>query len=318
MMLVALATALMTTSECRARVDVRAEREDGLYRSAMEDYHAGRIAASIKTFEKLIARSPENTSARFQLACLLQDSKRDYCGAFCAYREYLLRCPDGDKAPLARNRLALCEKELAKELANRHGLGDAAKLGRELETARTEQKTTAERLAASEKSVRELQERVRTLTAERDRLTSVLKGEGAGGSPAKAGGELVKEAKNLLEESDDEVARLAVPTTGVDLAKEAETLRKEGETEMPNGSSLLPARPATVAKPSEKENGKAGEKPTPPARPKTYAVQEGDTLYGVAKRFYGTVSAWKRIRDANKAIISADNRLRVGDTIALP
>ena len=77
------------------------------------------------------------------------------------------------------------------------------------------------------------------------------------------------------------------------------------------------------AEPSEKAEKKDGsdsekEKPALPERPKTYVVQEGDTLYGVAKRFYGTITVWKRIRDANKALISTDNRLRAGDTIVLP
>ena len=64
--------------------------------------------------------------------------------------------------------------------------------------------------------------------------------------------------------------------------------------------------------------GKKPEAKAVPERPKTYLVKEGDTLYGVSKRFYGSISMWKRIRDANKALISMDNRLHVGDTIVLP
>jgi len=63
-------------------------------------------------------------------------------------------------------------------------------------------------------------------------------------------------------------------------------------------------------------------KPKPEAEarqiPETYVVQEGDTLYGIAKRFYGRLSAWRRIRDANKTMISTDGRVRVGDTLKLP
>ena len=55
-----------------------------------------------------------------------------------------------------------------------------------------------------------------------------------------------------------------------------------------------------------------------PKRPQTYVVQEGDTLYRIAVRFYGRLSAWKAIRDANKATISNDGRVRAGDTITLP
>ena len=55
-----------------------------------------------------------------------------------------------------------------------------------------------------------------------------------------------------------------------------------------------------------------------PKHPSTYVVQEGDTLYRIAVRFYGRLSAWKKIRDANKAVISNDGRVRAGDTITLP
>ncbi|MBO7684125.1 MAG: LysM peptidoglycan-binding domain-containing protein [Kiritimatiellae bacterium] len=54
------------------------------------------------------------------------------------------------------------------------------------------------------------------------------------------------------------------------------------------------------------------------ARPPTYEVQEGDTLYKIAVRFYGSIRAWKLIRDANKALISTDGRVQAGETIRLP
>ncbi len=84
---------------------------------------------------------------------------------------------------------------------------------------------------------------------------------------------------------------------------------------------MLPKQTAAKAsEKAEKKDGPSSEKAKAalPERPKTYVVQEGDTLYGVAKRFYGTLTVWKQIRDANKAVISTDNRLRAGDTIVLP
>ena len=53
-------------------------------------------------------------------------------------------------------------------------------------------------------------------------------------------------------------------------------------------------------------------------RPATYVVQEGDTLYKIAVRFYGRASAWSKIRSANKATISMDGRVREGQKIVLP
>ena len=62
------------------------------------------------------------------------------------------------------------------------------------------------------------------------------------------------------------------------------------------------------------------EEPKEPAveRPAEYVVQEGDTLYKIAMRFYGKRTAWTKIRDANKTVISMDGRVNAGEKIKLP
>lgn len=51
---------------------------------------------------------------------------------------------------------------------------------------------------------------------------------------------------------------------------------------------------------------------------KTYVVQPGDTLFRVAEKFYGDSMGWKRIRDANRARIDPDGRIRAGQIIVVP
>ncbi len=53
-------------------------------------------------------------------------------------------------------------------------------------------------------------------------------------------------------------------------------------------------------------------------RPKTYTVEPGDTLYSIARRFYGRKSAWTQIREANKATVSTDGKVRAGVELVLP
>ena len=117
-------TMLTALTACDSAVSrsLRDEREDRLYQSAMTDYNAGRIDAAVKGFEAVVRANPANAEARFQLACLLHDAKKDFAGAYCAYREFLLRSPDGEKAALAKQRLDVCERELAMVLAERHRL----------------------------------------------------------------------------------------------------------------------------------------------------------------------------------------------------
>ena len=81
---------------------------------------------------------------------------------------------------------------------------------------------------------------------------------------------------------------------------------------------------ATNAKRAEKAAEKAKAeaaakvKQAEAARPKTYVVQEGDTLYKIAIKFYNRTSAWREIQNANKTAISMDGRVKAGQKIVLP
>ena len=110
-------------------------------------------------------------------------------------------------------------------------------------------------------------------------------------------------AKALLDEEDDE---------GIDRIKfsaDVKNLLAEEESEKTTTPFAVAPKPEPVPQP---------EKSPEEERPETYVVQEGDTLYKIALKFYGKRSAWTRIRDANKAVISTDGRVNAGVTIKLP
>ena len=288
------ALTILTACDYAVRKDIRAERDDRAYRAAMDDYRAGRMDAAIAGLEKAVRNDPSNASARFQLACLQQDVKKDFLSAYCGYREFLLQQPESDRAKLARERLAVCEKEAARALSSKYGLNASDGLLKELDVVRAELKTAKSRVAAAEKNLADSQERVRALSADKDRLLAAVRGEEAeGGEDSDGGMKAILKEKDLLEE--------------------------DREDETSTGSSLIPVRKPVEAvkqeqqKPADVASGKKA-----PDRPKTYTVEDGDTLYGIAKKFYGNIQAWKVIREANKAVISSDNRLKAGDVITLP
>ncbi|MER3419837.1 MAG: hypothetical protein C4290_04605, partial [Chloroflexota bacterium] len=53
-----------------------------------------------------------------------------------------------------------------------------------------------------------------------------------------------------------------------------------------------------------------------PGRPQQVVVQPGDTLSGIAVRFYGSPAAVERIRAANK--LADPDRILAGSTLLLP
>ena len=313
-----LAISCLAACDSRTASDFRAERASHQYQTAMADYTAGRLDAAISGFEKVLRAEPGNTSARFQLACLLQDSRHDNVGAFCNYREYLMQAPDSDKAKMAKDRLAICERAVADELARKMNLvGDSA-VAAEIEHVRKElegMKQKNDELAAR---LKESTSAASGLKSENERLRKLLAslaGE-PGGTPEKA--DVVSSVKDLL---DDEPATPVV--SALDEAKALNALAEADDEGFGAASSLLPTQ-APDAKDKKREaeaqqkKAKAEREAKKDAIPDTYVVQEGDTLYKIALRFYGRTSAWKSIREANKESIATDGRVRAGQTLKLP
>ena len=58
----------------------------------------------------------------------------------------------------------------------------------------------------------------------------------------------------------------------------------------------------------------------PPASPAggPYTVRKGDTLYGLARRFYNDQRKWHLIYAANRTTLSDPNYIRVGQVLTIP
>jgi len=311
--------------------DLKEDRADRHYQSAMSDYGAGRIDAAMSGFEKAIKANPGNASARFQLACLLQDRRQDYLGAICNYREYIRMEPSSEKVKMARDRAALCERQLAMEMAKKHNLSDVAAAAKAEEAAKKSLADYSRRLEESEKRASALASENESLKSENVRLRRMIATVGEDSAPRRM---RVEDAKNLLD--DDEGDRLRVSpeakalfaiedeedapdiATGARAASAGESadgpaiLRRDDGEPQYSGPSLVemsrsrPLRQKDASEPPHED------------RPEFYVVQEGDTLYRIALRFYGRRDAWKKIQGANRAVISSDARIKVGQKIRLP
>lgn len=287
-------------------VDNRAidrERADSIYRTAMADYSAGRIDEAVAGLERVIAATPSNASARFQLACLLQDAKKDYLGAICHYREFMLLDRSGEKSGLAKDRIGQCERLLGPELVKKLDLGGNATLAEANAGLK-------EKVAGLEKSNADLQKRLdaaivraREAAEEVERMRKMLRGD----SVEDTSKPKIDNLAQLLDDEEDDGRE-----DRIKFSKDVAGLIVEEEREKVSTPFEV------VDRKSEPVKKATDDEPPHEARPDEYVVQEGDTLYKLAIRFYGRRSAWNKIREANKAVISTDGRIKVGQTIVLP
>jgi nucleoid-associated protein YgaU len=51
---------------------------------------------------------------------------------------------------------------------------------------------------------------------------------------------------------------------------------------------------------------------------RTYVVQKGDTLYAIARKFYGEQSKWKVIYNANRGQLTSPDKLKAGMKLVIP
>lgn len=332
------AIAVLSCSQ-EARGEFRDERRTPAYKAAMADYSAGRLEEATAAFEKVLRGDGENASARFQLACLLQDYRRDYLGAVCQYREYLRLEPGSDKAPLAKERMELCEVELAKVLAEKHGIMGTKELSEECERAKAAASASAAACAKAEKAKADALAKANSLSEENARLRRMLSrfsDTAAAEDTASAPHKMDKpDISDVIADEANAASPENFPTSEEELGlgpesddqpvgrslAEAKAIAEEVAEDDDDVPTLLdPAAPPAPQKLTEFAASRTAgpDEERPDDRPETYVVQDGDTLYKIALRFYGKTSAWKDIRDANKAIISTDGRIQSGQTIKLP
>lgn len=323
---------LMTLVACDKleTAEFKKERLAHEYREAMNDYQSGRLDSAVSRFQKICEEDPSNASARFQLACLLQDHAKDYLGAYCAFHEYKMQCPESDKAVLAKDRLVICEHELAKSLAESHGLKMTEENRRTIERLKENIKTHETKEADLAKNVETLSIRNRQLIEETVRLKELMRDQAEAAKDHLATAGDLAEAKQLLDDAESAIA--GDVSEAKELLAEDDALAEEAvsKDQVSVAKAMLDEdpmddKPLIQQAPDAKEKRDAAKmklvttvKTKPNEIPDTYVVQEGDTLYKIAVRFYGTSSAWKKIREANKAIVSSDGRVRKGQKLTLP
>ena len=311
-------TILLTLTACdySRREEVRTERAEEHYQDAIARYKAGDLDAAEAGFVEALRENPGNASARFQLAVLLQESRKDYLGAMCGYRDYELLAASSDKARMARERAEKCELLLARQLAEKYGFAKVDDLKKDLDE-------TVSALANAQAEIVGLRDENQQLRREVDRFKAARPVSAARPSvstppPAVRSSTAVVRPAPLPAPAEPEPRPVLAQTRPQDEQKDGEQgLRAakalladaRGDDPVPD-SAPVPAAAAPTA-PAEPEPA--------PAQPRRYRVKPGEGLYGIARANYPWMSEHKAVELIKKANPrKATSVLKPGDELILP
>jgi nucleoid-associated protein YgaU len=80
-------------------------------------------------------------------------------------------------------------------------------------------------------------------------------------------------------------------------------------TATPPPAARVPASPAPPP---------AAETTPAAAAPRYHTVVEGDSLSRISQQYYGTMSRWQEIFEANRDVLGGENNLRLGQRLRIP
>ncbi len=265
-----------------------------IYEEALELARNGLLGASRDRLRMLLCLDPENGDARLLLAKVFVGQQRwsDALSQLDAARALGVQVPSSLQAKVEsgleteRNALELQSQRAAtREQAELKALRSEA---RRLRTDNT-------RLARDRKQLRG---RITTWSAS----TAVL-----------AGVSLVLLVFLWLGPSETD----AVATnTEIEQAPPAVAQLEAAEEPVLSEAALEVDQPAEVLEILREEPAPGIAPPT--SGPRTHEVVSGDSLYEIARAYYGDGSKWKAIKDANPEKIGRRNRLSLGTKLTIP
>ncbi len=254
---------------------------------AKEKFELRDYEGAIALYDDVVRGNPNMAKAHLELGLIYDDKMGDYVSAIYHYRRYLKLRPDSDKARIVRQWITRAELAFAAQQPN-SPLQNADELARL-------QKDNINLKAQIEESRRVQREMEAQLKAA---LAQPMAPSGGPRPPA------------VVEERPRAEAPSAPPPPAV--AHPGPVATTPAPMEAPAAERPAVAPPAPVAVPV------AAPAPAPAAR--VHVVQEGETLWRIASRYYpGDVQRGvERIQEANRGTVADVTKLRVGQQLRVP
>jgi nucleoid-associated protein YgaU len=125
-----------------------------------------------------------------------------------------------------------------------------------------------------------------------------------------------------FSQSEPVVSTANAPAQSPSEIERGERSQADNKPPLAAGSRLPPTQESTAAASSSSEAAPESSESTQPASAtpgiRYYTVESGDTLYKIARRFYGAGKYWEAVYNANRSLINDARELKLGWKLELP
>lgn len=300
------AAALLLSSGCggNGNTVTADETSDPLYEQAQELKKEGRNGEALSAFLKVIDHRGENGAPESQLEAgtLCLTWSKDPVEAYHHFRKYLELQPSGPRAKMVQGQCDAAKREIARVLLAPSS-DQMVQLGRDDE-------------------IDQLKRQIQDLKAENE----TLRGSGAG----------VVAARNptMISLPDDHPA---APAAAVAATEATDSPITPAPTPAPADSGFyrpatpvtaVPAQPVAGNRPSPITRAPASaprsttpQRPAAPAGARSHTVTQKESLWGIARRYYGSSVNAAKVRgiyEANRDVMKNPGDLRSGMVLRIP
>ncbi len=334
LLLILLTGAALLTVSCGDYVGK--EKSHPFFVKAETSRSAGNYKEAAQYFEEFLNVCPRSPAVHYELAALYTDHLDDPYKAVYHYQRFLELNRNSPDAENIRTFIESAKRKIFEQLSKRFESADTARAYAEAEKTRKildQYVAYSQKLRSQNDTLRaqneEMRKRIESFAKESEKFRQTVKNLERQSAQTQAqaqtaGTEPPKPEKTSPAGEKKPAAETA--QTPSEKPKSAETAQTPPQERTPAGTPPEKSgdewENASVAAQSPNAAGgvKTPAQETPESAPaaRRHQVQKGDTLYGIALKYYRKASAVRLIREANADLLKGRDLLQIGQILVIP
>jgi len=269
---------------------------------------AGNYKEAVQYFEEFLNVCPRSPVTHYELASLYNDNLDDPYKAIYHFQRYLELDRNSADADNVTKFIEISKRKIFDRLSRQFESAETAKAYADAAKA----KNLLDKYVEYSGKLREQNGKLREQNAAmRDRIAKF----GRDSSKFK---ETVQALQKQVDKDPEEPKNADSKPVPQDVSSGQPSKEDWEKAQIAASSPGSTAGSADQAKSGIKAPAPVPAEKTQKANAKTHKVVKGDTLYNLAKTYYGSSRHWTVLRDANKGKLGRNDSLRIGQTLDVP